>query len=109
MRQVDDDALVGHDVVEQHPDHLVELDQRRRRIMVVVLGDVVELSVEGERQQAAGKVGEEQVQAFRVQARVGQQVGQLRVGAVDGVEQPEQGDIAGTEFGNLVGTFATTS
>ncbi|MNN24883.1 hypothetical protein D3C81_1383330 [compost metagenome] len=25
--QLDDDALVGHDVVEHYPDHLVELDQ----------------------------------------------------------------------------------
>ncbi|MNN24882.1 hypothetical protein D3C81_1383320 [compost metagenome] len=77
--------------------------------MMVVLGKVMELGVEGKGQQATGQVGEEQVEALGVQARVGQQVGQLRVGAVDGVEQPEQGDIAGTEFGNLVGTFATTS
>ncbi|MNC51380.1 hypothetical protein D3C75_1006700 [compost metagenome] len=72
LGQVDDNALVGHNVVEHHPDHFVELDQRRGRVVVVVLGDVAELGVQGEGQQATRQVGKEQVQAFRVQARVGQ-------------------------------------
>ncbi len=34
---------------------------------------------------------------------------QIGVGAVHCIQQPEQRDIAGTEFGDLVGTFTAPS